>query len=61
MSDGTTMTGAEYLTHYYARDLEVALFHPQAGAVNLYDTKRLANAKQRDLARMVLTTCPVPG
>ena len=60
LSDGTTMTGAEYLTHYYAKDLEVALFHPQAGAVNLYHAKRFANAKQRDLARATLTTCPVP-
>ncbi|SIS60821.1 HNH endonuclease, partial [Corynebacterium appendicis CIP 107643] len=60
LSDGTTMTGAEYLTHYYSRDLEVALFHPQAGAVNLYHAKRFANAKQRDLARATLTTCPVP-
>ncbi|WP_076598353.1 HNH endonuclease signature motif containing protein [Corynebacterium appendicis] len=60
LSDGTTMTGAEYLTHYYSKDLEVALFHPQAGAVNLYHAKRFANAKQRDLARATLTTCPVP-
>ena len=60
LSDGTTMTGAEYLTHYYSKDLEVALFHPQAGAVNLYHAKRFANAKQRVLARATLTTCPVP-
>ena len=61
LSDGTTMTGAQYLARFHGTTLEVAVFHPQAGAVNLYDTKRLANAKQRDLARMVLTTCPVPG
>ena len=61
LSDGTTITGAEYLARFHGSALEVAVFHPQAGAVNLYDTKRLANAKQRDLARMVLTTCPVPG
>ncbi|WKK56065.1 HNH endonuclease signature motif containing protein [Corynebacterium sp. P4-C1] len=61
LSDGTTMTGAQYLAWFHGSTLEVAVFHPQAGAVNLYDTKRLANAKQRDLARMVLTTCPVPG
>ena len=60
LSDGTTMTGAEYLTHHHSKDLEVALFHPQAGPVNLYNTKRFANAKQRDLARATLTTCPVP-
>ena len=61
LSDGTTITGAEYLARFHGSTLEVAVFHPQAGAVNLYDTKRLANTKQRDLARMVLTTCPVPG
>lgn len=60
LSDGTTMTGAEYLMHHHSKDLEVALFHPQAGAVNLYSTKRFANTKQRDLARATLTTCPVP-
>ena len=60
LSDGTTMTGAEYLTHHHSKDLEVALFHPQAGAVNLYSTKRFANTKQRDLARATLTTCPMP-
>ena len=60
LSDGTTMTGAEYLTHHHSKDLEVALFHPQAGPVNLYSTQRFANAKQRDLARATLTTCPVP-
>ena len=61
LSDGTTITGAQYLARFHGSALEVAVFHPQAGAVNLYDTKRLANTKQRDLARMVLTTCPVPG
>ena len=60
LSDGTTMTGAEYLTHHHSKDLEVALFHPQAGAVNLYSTKRFANTKQRDLARATWTTCPMP-
>ena len=60
LSDGTTMTGAEYLTRFHGSDLEVALFHPQAGPVNLYNTKRFANKKQRDLARATLTTCPVP-
>lgn len=75
LSDGTTMTGAQYLARFHSQDIhggnvhggddhggeiEVAIFHPQAGAVNLYTTKRFANAKQRDLARATLTTCPVP-
>ena len=60
LTDGTTMTGAEYLAQHYGDQLEVALFHPQEGAVNLYDTQRLANRKQRDLARATMPTCPVP-
>ena len=61
LSDGTTMTGAEYLAQFHGAELEVALFHPAEGAVNLYRTQRFANSKQRDLARATLTTCPVPG
>ncbi len=61
LTDGTTITGAEYLAQNYGEQLEVAVFHPQAGAVNLYDTQRFANRKQRDLARATLPTCPVPG
>lgn len=60
LTDGTTMTGAEFLAEHYGEDLEVATFHPQHGAVNLYHAKRFANRKQRDLARATLTTCPVP-
>lgn len=58
LTDGTTITGAEYLNLTIGG--EVALFHPQEGAVNLYRTSRFANGKQRDLARMTLTVCPVP-
>ena len=61
LSDGTTMTGAEYLAQHHGKDLEVALFHPQVGPVNLYRTQRFANQKQRDLARATMPTCPVPG
>lgn len=64
LSDGTTMTGAEYLELISGRDLggveEVALFHPQEGAVNLYRAQRHANEKQRVLARLTHTVCPVP-
>ena len=61
LTDGTTMTGAQFLTKYYTQPLEVALFHPQAGPVNLYRTQRLANRKQRDLAKLTTPVCPVPG
>ena len=60
LTDGTTMTGAEYLAQNFGDVLEVALFHPQEGPVNLYDTQRFANQKQRDLARATMPTCPVP-
>ena len=60
LTDGTTITGADYLAQHYGDQLEVALFHPQEGAVNLYDTQRFANRKQRDLARATMPTCPVP-
>ena len=38
LTDGTTMSGAEFLQQEYGATLEVAAFHPQAGAVNLYRT-----------------------
>ena len=60
LTDGTTMTGAEYLAQNFGDVLEVAVFHPQQGAVNLYDTQRFANQKQRDLARALSPMCPVP-
>ncbi|MCZ9294795.1 HNH endonuclease signature motif containing protein [Corynebacterium meitnerae] len=60
LTDGTTMTGAEFLQQNFGDVLEVAMFHPQEGPVNLYDTQRLANQKQRDLARATMPTCPVP-
>lgn len=60
LSDGTTITGAELLAHLGA-ELELALIHPQEGAVNLYRAARFANQKQRDLARVMVPGCPVPG
>lgn len=60
LTDGTSMTGAEFLAKYYGAELEVALFHPREGAVNLYRTQRFANAKQRDLAGLLMPVCPVP-
>ena len=64
LTDGTTMTGAEYLNLVHGSAPlagEVALFHPQEGAVNLYRAERYANAKQRRLAKIMHTVCPVPG
>ncbi|GAB3076331.1 hypothetical protein GCM10027157_06810 [Corynebacterium aquatimens] len=64
LTDGTNMTGAEFLNGYFGtvdNGLEAAVFHPEHGAVNLYRTQRLANAKQRILARASMPVCPVPG
>ncbi|QYH20538.1 HNH endonuclease [Corynebacterium aquatimens] len=64
LTDGTTMTGAEFLNSTAAtaeNHLEAAVFHPQEGPVNLYRTERLANRKQRDLARATNPICPLPG
>ena len=36
LTDGTTMTGAQYLQQQFGAVLEVAAFHPQHGPVNLY-------------------------
>ena len=61
LTDGTTMTGAEYLAAEFGEALEIAAFHPAAGAVNLYRADRFANQKQRDLAAMVSPVCAFPG
>ena len=61
LTDGTIMTGAEYMQQEFGEVLEVAAFHPEEGAVNLYDTERFANQKQRDMACMVSPVCAFPG
>ena len=63
LTDGTTMTGAEFLNRFIAtasNELEAAVFHPAEGAVNLYRLSRFANQKQRDLARAAMPTCSQP-
>ena len=60
LSDGTTITGAEYLALHHGGELEVALFHPVEGAVDVYRGRRYANAKQRLLAKLVSPTCAWP-
>lgn len=63
LTDGTTMTGAEFLNRFIAtasNELEAAVFHPAEGAVNLYRLSRFANQKQRDLARAAMPTCSHP-
>ena len=61
LSDGTTITGAELLPHILGESLEVAIFHPQEGPVNLYRGSRFANEKQRTLAALTSPACLFPG
>nr|VDG63563.1 Uncharacterised protein [Streptococcus thermophilus] len=63
LSDGTTITGADFLTSYFANGehgLEAALFHPTEGPVNLYRSRRFASAKQRTLAKATQPICASP-
>lgn len=63
LTDGTTMSGAEFLNRFIAtaeNEMEAAVFHPAEGAVNLYRLSRFANQKQRDLARAAMPTCSQP-
>ena len=63
LSDGTTMTGAEFINAAMAGSLGdklyVGLFHPTAGPVNLYEA-RFASEKLRILAMAENLVCPWP-
>ena len=63
LSDGTTMTGAEFINvtmeGALGDKLYVGLFHPTAGPVNLYET-RFASDKLRTLAMAENLVCPWP-
>lgn len=59
-TDGTTMTGAQYLHHEFGDVLDVAAFHPHHGAVNLYRGQRLANTKQKVMSKLLCPGCAFP-
>ncbi|AQX70450.1 HNH endonuclease [Corynebacterium stationis] len=63
LSDGTTMTGAEFINAAMegalGDKLYVGLFHPTAGPVNLYEA-RFASGKLRTLAMAENLVCPWP-
>ena len=63
LSDGTTMTGTEFINAAMAGalgdKLYVGLFHPTAGPVNLYEA-RFASDKLRTLAMAENLVCPWP-
>src|SRR5699024_436077 len=64
VSDGTTMTGSEFINTAMqcalGDKLYVGLFHPTAGSVNLYAT-RFASDKLRTLAMAENLVCPWPN
>ena len=64
LSDGTTMTGAEFINAAMEGSLGdklyVGLFHPTAGPVNLYEA-RFASDKLRTLAMAENLVCPWPN
>lgn len=60
LTDGTTMTGAEFLAATLSDYSYVGLYHPVAGPANLYRTQRLFNRKQRLLARAESPVCAWP-
>ena len=63
LSDGTTMTGTEFINAAMEGSLGdklyVGLFHPTAGPVNLYEA-RFASDKLRTLAMSENLVCPWP-
>lgn len=59
-SDGTTMTGEEFLGLKLTDHVYAGLFHPVHGPVNLYET-RFASWKMRQLAKAESLVCPWPG
>lgn len=61
MTNGATMTGAQYVQGRLAETGLVTLIHPVEGPVNLYRTSRFANEKQRLMAWAENPTCAVDG
>lgn len=60
LTDGTTMTGAEFVHAAMTEHGFVGAYHPVEGAVNLYRTERLFNPKQRALAKGESPICAWP-
>lgn len=60
LSDGTTMTGADFINAKMTEHGFVGLFHPVEGPANLYRTERFFNRKQRLLAQAESPICAWP-
>lgn len=61
LTDGTTMTGAQWLNEHLAERHLVGLYHPVEGPVDLYRSERFASYKQRMLLAAATLICPYPG
>ena len=61
LTDGTTMTGAEFVQRTMATHGLFGLFDPVEGPINLYRSSRLANAKQKLLHSAAQIMCAWPG
>lgn len=60
MTNGAVMTGREVLAERMARRGYFMLYHPSKGPVNLYETSRFANEKQRRMLSAENPTCGWP-
>ncbi|MCG7449204.1 HNH endonuclease [Corynebacterium kefirresidentii] len=60
MTNGATLSGAQYLRRTLKEHGLITLVSPYEGAVNLYRTERFANAKQRLMAGAENPVCPWP-
>ena len=60
MTNGATLTGAQYVRRTLKEHGLITLVSPYEGAVNLYRTERFANAKQRLMAGAENPVCPWP-
>lgn len=59
-TDGSIMTGKDYVERIHADYGITHLVHPMEGVVNAYRHKRLANPKQRLMAAVENPICPWP-
>jgi hypothetical protein len=61
LTNGATMTGAEFLARRFSSYAYATLFHPLKGPVNIYRTDRFASDKQRLMAAAESPVCIWPG
>ena len=60
LSDGTTITGREWVEKGFAELGYVGIFDPVEGGIDLYRESRFANDKQRMLLKAETLVCPYP-